>query len=183
MLQLALIAAIVTSCPPPVVERGIALPVVNIDTSELPQFCKREPAHVLCAGTKKRSVTLPLSEVRSADATIRGRFTYRTDKTMHDRKDYWTSKEVCGDCEDYVLALATELTGRGASGDNMALVMWAPTVTTAHATLAIKTSDAGWIEVGVNSEEVPQPLMWSKGRRFYYVRMDGKQQLTKGELK
>lgn len=147
--------------------------LIGIDASSYFQLCASQPNTVACAGRAGRE--LSLGEVEHVDHKLRARFEYRGDFIQYGWSDPWVANVTCGDCEDYALTLADELAAAGASGGSMKLMLWSPWKGAGHATLLIHTSDAGWIEAGVNPGETPRAYDPNLGVRFSIINLDGTQ--------
>lgn len=175
------------ACPPPDVmramksekawteghrEKGYAL-----EFSDFYKFCGRHQEAVLCAGGAGRDLTL--AEVQAVDARVRASFEYQDDIIQYNLPDYWAINQLCGDCEDFSLVMSEELAKAGEAGPSMGLVLWFPTDYDGHATLVVKTSDAGYVEIGVGPIETPATIDWMKGRRLAVIWMDGKKWVSK----
>jgi len=148
--------------------------------NEFFEFCKREPQAVMCRGGEGRKLTL--NEVKMIDAKLRTEFEYRADETTFG-DDRWQFNSLCGDCDDHVLTLSERLHAAGAAGATMGMVMWLPDDYTAHATLLVDTADAGYVEIGVGSAELPKPIDWTEGRRLAILWMDGKREVSDTPMK
>lgn len=146
--------------------------VTVVAASEVP-FCASKPRAVLCTGTVSKA-RLTLEQVRSIDTRLRADFRYVSDEVMYRRNDWWVNDRTCGDCEDYALILSERLADAGQSGDGMGLMIWAPWQGAAHATLMVRTKDAGVVEIGVGPGETPRQFNWTAGYRAAYMPMDGK---------
>ncbi|MBI1313674.1 hypothetical protein GC176_20470 [bacterium] len=151
----------------------------SIDYSAFADLCKASPAAVVCVGTRGGGL-LTFSQVKAIDDAYRPRFRYRDDLTLHAPLDDWYDNwTTCGDCEDYALTLSELLARAGQAGDHMDLQFMLINVDKgwyAHATLWVRTSDRGIVEVDVNDR--PRPLRWSEGVREGFIRMDGRRVLT-----
>lgn len=165
-----------TQCPPEIPSAPAFSPILptDIDLTPVNSFCKREPAHPICSGWAGSIPTLDL--VKSADTELRRKFVYRSDRALYGVDDYWTSTNLCGDCEDYVLMLSAQLAKLGVGGQYMTLMTWFPNPRVGHATLIVQTSDASSVEIGVS--EAPATLNWNAGRRYAWMVMDGKRHWT-----
>ena len=139
-------------------------------------FCRDKPRAVLCAGNGNRRA-LSLAQVNAIDQRLRTEFHYVSDTVLYGRADRWVNDRTCGDCEDYALLLSERLSAAGQPGGDMALMLWAPTPTTAHATLIVNTSD-GQFEFGVGSREWAMPMDWTRGRRAAFMTADGARSWT-----
>lgn len=173
------------ACAPPTAVNSVAsilgipaarVPIQAIRLQAFYRFCREEPQAIACAGAA--GGRLSLREVRLIDAGLRAEFEYRDDILEFGRGDEWRHDVVCGDCEDYALTLSERLSDVGQGGDGMAMVIWFTDRYTGHATLAVDTSDAGTVEIGVGSAETPDFMVWSKGVRVGVMRMDGRKQFT-----
>jgi predicted transglutaminase-like cysteine proteinase len=164
-------------CPPVYIgDKENTETVNNIDLTAFEPFCKIEINHPICKGSK--GGMLSKAAVEEIDTDLRKKFIPRTDKSIYGVTDVWTSISLCGDCEDYALHMARVLAERGVDGRNIILLAWMPSRTTAHATLAVKTTE-GWIELGILDEDKPQILDWYRGRRYAWMRMDGHRKWVK----
>lgn len=85
-------------------------------------------------------------------------------------------------CEDYALTLSQQLAADGVAGPAMTLMLWSPRAGFAHATLVVETSDAGFVEIGVNPDELPQRYDPAKGVRFDTIRFDGSRKVVPAHL-
>lgn len=82
-------------------------------------------------------------------------------------------------CEDFALRLSEEIHKAGQAGDQMGLVLWIPQPGVGHATLVVKTKDAGEVEIGVSANEKPHSMNWRLGWRITTIWMDGKREFSK----
>lgn len=154
-------------------------PVISgLDVSGFREMCRVQPAKVLCRGGQGGMPTI--STVRAADAALRIVFEYRSDFVEYGVDDKWRSGVVCGDCEDYALALADRLHTVGVGGQFMWLDVMTTAPTLGHATLLVQTSDAGVVEVSVGAGG--EPTLYDPHRgfpaRYGSMRLDGRQQWT-----
>lgn len=179
----ATIAVSATLCPPelPSIYRSSSEKYTSVNIQGFNTFCDRETLHPICIGNPGKRLTF--QEVKNIDEILRSEFVYRSDRAVHGVDDFYTTKILCGDCEDYALILASRLARAGMEGESMALTTWLPTLQLGHATLIVKTSDYGWVEVGVGALETPEVLSWSKAAlRSHWMLMDGKKKWLPGNV-
>lgn len=168
-----------SGCPPELIEAQRVYdtlplstkPVTWIGVSYEP-LCRARPTAVLCSGRIGRQPSL--KEVTVVDAWLRSEFTYIADEVQFGGEDRWQNDAVCGDCEDYALALSERLADAGFGGTFMHLVIWTAKPTAAHATLVVETSDGGEVEIGVGKSETPKPFVLSTGYRAAIMQLDGR---------
>jgi predicted transglutaminase-like cysteine proteinase len=152
--------------------------IVGLDVSGFKEMCLAQPTTVLCRGGQGGMPTI--ATVRLADAALRAVFEYRSDYVEYGVTDRWRAGAVCGDCEDYALALAERLHVVGVGGKFMWLDVMTTSPTLGHATLLVQTSDAGVVEVSVGAGGEPALYDPRRGfpNRYGSMRLDGRQKWT-----
>jgi len=128
------------------------------------------PTRLLCSGGPGGK--LAVADVKKVAGVLNSSFQYRSDYVRTGIGDLWEGDTTCGDCEDYVLGLAHMLNAAGVGGKFMRLIIWSPSVGSAHATLVVETADAGEVEFGVG--EASRPYDPNLGDRFGSMRFDGR---------
>lgn len=154
-------------------------PVISgLDVSGFKEMCRSQPHTVLCQGGAGGMPTL--ATVKAADQALRAVFEYRSDYVEYGVPDLWRAGAVCGDCEDYALALSERLHAAGVGGGFMWLEVMTTAPTLGHATLLVQTSDAGLVEVSVGAGGDPAPYDPRRGFpvRYGAMRLDGRMKWT-----
>lgn len=150
-----------------------SVPAVSVIGVSEVALCRNRPRAVLCRGNGDRGGALSIERIREIDLSLRAEFHYVSDEVLHGRPDWWTNDRTCGDCEDYALILSERLSRAGQPGSSMALIAWAPTPYTAHATLLVTAANGAIYEIGVGPSETPVAMDWTRGRRAAFMPMDG----------
>jgi hypothetical protein len=167
--------------PAEVTDGGLGNPMPrsnrDVEFDDIYPFCLSHKDAVLCAGHEGKK--LPLKTVRVLTAAYDLNFTYRSDTALygHGHFDYrWENWTRAGVCIDFVLTMSEILADVGESGSDMALQL--RTVEgDGHATLRVKTSDAGDVilSVGYGLPLKTVPADWLLAGE---ISMDGKRTIT-----